>query len=229
MSTTTGRRLVLAPDGRRIWRPPGAKTFRAWAPVALVVVTATLAAGCGGSDDDGGNGTVGGREGSGREATAPPGSDVEAVEPLVEELLVEYDEVVNAIVADPSVAADPDDELVRRYLDIHEPDSEFAQGSIEVWEANADDDIAVEPYDDEHPALTTRLDGPVETVSDDEVTVLVCEEHREIVTENGSPTQGVPLLEEGAVVTAVRVDDQWLLRDRVVRDDIVGCETTEGE
>jgi len=198
----------------------------------LLAVTLLLVAACGGSDDDGNGGEVGGVEGreAGGAGDAPPGDDLDAVEPLVENLLSEYDDVVNEILADPSLVTDQDSELAQRYLAIYEPDSDAAESGLDAWAADSEAGVSVEPYDDEHPALTTRIDGPLETVSDDEVTVAACEVRRERVYENGQLTEGVPLLEDGIEVTVVRVDGEWLLRHRILRTDTVGCATsTEAE
>jgi hypothetical protein len=205
-------------------------TVARWAPLALALLVATpvVAVACGGSGDDDG-GTVGGREGRGGESEAPPGSDLEAVTPLVEDLLADYDDVVNEIMADMTVAADDDAELVQRFLALHEPGSDFAQEALDAWEQSGADGMSVRPYDEEHPAMETRLDGDLETVSDEEVTVPVCEVQRQVVFQDDQPTEGVPLLEQAAEVTAVRVDDGWRLGERIIREDVVGCETTEGE
>lgn len=64
-------------------------------------------------------------------STSPPSTAVtnERSKATVEQLVDSYDAVVAEILADPSVASDPGNELVRRYLAPFPQDSTFANGA----------------------------------------------------------------------------------------------------
>jgi hypothetical protein len=157
--------------------------------------------------------------------------DADEVRDQVTSLLVEYDDVVNQIIADPQVTHDPDGPLVERYLDLFEPDSEFADQALETWRTNADQGVSIKPYDDEHPANLTRLDGDVEIVSDDEVRFPTCSEFRQLVYEGDRVVEGLPFMEQPGESVAVLSDDVWVFRRRDVFTDVPECDTegpTEG-
>lgn len=155
--------------------------------------------------------------------TAPPGRDVAAVQPYVEELMSEHDRLVSEILRDPSVAREPNGLLVQQYVDLYEPGSERPAATVERWVALADEGRSMQPYDDAHPLVRTRIDGEIEAVSDDEVKVPVCDEHRERVYQHGRLVSGTPLAEQAGEVVVVRVDDEWLLRDRLARPSRPSC------
>jgi hypothetical protein len=185
------------------------------ARVALAVsltVLLLLAAACAGG---GGGSGAGGREGRGRlrpGAEQPAADDVEAVEPVLADLLERHDDVVNEVLADPEVARDDDDPLVEEYLSLYSPDSVVPEQVVEAWVADADAGRSTHPVDPGHPAVATRIDGGIQAISDDEVRFPTCSEQRYASYESdGALVEMVPYREQPGEATAVRVDGVWLL------------------
>jgi hypothetical protein len=197
---------------------------------ALVVLGVVGLIACSGGDD-GADGDAGGRSDDDvAELTSsdgePEATDAATVEPYVERLLVDYDDVVNQIVADPQVAADSDHPLIERYLDLYEPDSAFARRLVDVWAERGAEGLATRPFDDEHPASLTRLDGEIEVVSGDEVSFPACVERRLVVVDGeGRTTQRTPYAEQRGEGVAVRVDGEWRLRELEVLNGTATCRT----
>jgi hypothetical protein len=204
---------------------PGAPRPRALT-LALAVAAAVvlIAAACTGDDDSSGGSGSGDGNGSG-DGEAADQLDPERLESEIIALLADYDDVVNQIIADPQVAEDADGALVDRYLDLFEPDSEFADQALETWRSNAAGDISIEPYDDAHPANLTRLDGEIEVVSDDEVRFPTCSEFRQRVYEGDRVIEGLPFMEQPGRSTVVLIDDEWVFRRRDVFTDVPECTT----
>lgn len=153
----------------------------------------------------------------------PAGTEPGEVRPYIIGLLARYDEVTNEIVADPSVALDRDDPLIREYLDLVEPGSE-AEGAIDLWVDNAALGITIRPYSDDAPAEVTRLDGEIEPVSEDEVTFPTC------VAQNYRQYDGQGRETEFATgqfvpgeMTVVRVEGEWRIRRDEIASNVVGC------
>ena len=195
--------------------------------VVAAVSLAVVAAGCGGSD--GGSG-AGGGESAGGGATVPDrldvplGTDPAAVTPYLEELLAAYSESVNVITATPTVAATEGDASVQAYLDVFEPDSAIAAQAIAYWHDQGSIGMSTRPYDPAQPAFTTTLDGPVETVSEDEVTFPTCNElSYETVNAAGQRVEVEPGASVPGEGTAVRVDDGWRLRRLDRYEGTEGC------
>jgi hypothetical protein len=183
-------------------------------PMSLTVVLGCGAGGGGGSRDGA----------TSRGGAAPAGGgDIASVEADVEELLSEHDRLVSEILREPSVARDPDDLLVQQYVDLYEPDSARPAATIERWVALADEGRSMRPYDDTQPLVRTRIDGEIEVVADDEVTVPVCEEHRERVYQHGRLVSGTPLAEQAGEVVVARIDGEWLLREHLARPSRPSC------
>ena len=151
--------------------------------------------------------------------------DPDRVEDEITRLLADYDAVVNQIIADPQVTEDAGGPLVEQYLDLFEPDSEFAGQALETWRTNAAEGISIKPYDEGHPANLTRLDGDVEVVSDDEVRFPTCSELRQLVYEGDRVVEGLPFMEQPGESVAVLVDDGWVFRRRDVFTDVPECAT----
>lgn len=168
--------------------------------------------------DDPGGGAERHRPGAEPEATDPG-----AVVPYIEELLARHDKAVDQLNADPERAADHDDQVVEEYVHLYEPGSAFAGQALDAWVAQADEGIAIHPYDEGHPATRTRIDGQIEVVGPDEVRVPVCVEQRHLTYQDGALAEGVPLLERQGEMLAVRVDGQWRLRVSDVFTDRSGC------
>lgn len=207
------------------------------AMVALLVSACSL-----GSDSGGGSDASGGRERS--EAEQPLGTDPEAVTPYVSELLLAYDRLVNEINADPAIARDPDDQRIQEFFDLFDLDEGVEQGFIDGWVAQADEGLRVVPFSEDHPALTTTIDGEVESVSEGEVWVPVCvvERFQEVHGEDevdddaedeGNDTDGtvpddpsvsaLPRIDRPGEATAVRVEDQWVIGEIVISQQELGC------
>lgn len=193
-----------------------------WRPLLTVGLAGILllSPACSGDDDDDAASEPAG-------SSAPAGVDADQVEDDIVRLLADYDAVVNQIIADPAVTEADDHPLVEQYLDLFEPDSEFAGQALETWRANAADQISIRPYDDAHPANRTRLDGDVEIVSDDEVRFPTCSEFRQLVYEGDEVIQGLPLMEQPGESVAVLVDDSWVFRRRDVFTDVAECATAD--
>jgi hypothetical protein len=190
-------------------------------PAALVALL-VLAGACTSDDDDSTD------RGSSADLESEGGAlDADQVQDEIAGLLVDYDHVVNQIIADPQVTKNPDDPLVAQYLDLFEPDSDFADQALDTWRNNADEGITIEPYDDEHPANVTRLDGDVEIVGDDEVRFPTCSEFRQLVHQGGRVVEGLPFMEQPGESVVVRHDDDWVFRRRDVFTDVPECATDD--
>ena len=194
---------------------------RALVTLAAIGVAVTA---CSGDDDDSSSTTTESTASSATSSTQPAGTEPTDVEPYITELLAGYDEVTNQIVADPSVARDRSNPLIEDYLALVEPGSDADEGAIQTWVDNAERGITIGPYSDDAPPVVTSLDGPIETVSEDEVRLPTCEQQNyrkydaqgrqtEFVTGQSIPGQG----------TAVRVDGEWRLRRLDIATNAVGC------
>jgi hypothetical protein len=153
----------------------------------------------------------------------PPGERVGEVQPLVEDLLARYDEVVHEIVADPSVVDDPGHTLVEEFLGLFEPGSDFASASIESWAAQADDGITLAPSSPDFPVNVSNVDGAVRAIDDDEVRFAQCAVQRYVLYRDGEEAERVEerlLAGEGR---AVRVEGRWLLAELTTPPDLQGC------
>lgn len=178
--------------------------------------TLVLSAACGSSDDDAAPGD-----------DEPGGLSESDAENAAESLLAQYDTVLNQILPQPEVAEDPDDPLIAEFLDLYESGSDRAAQVVSAWRQLGSEDRHTEPYDDEHPAVATRLDGDVEIVSDDEIRFPMCVESRQIAYQGDEPVEGIPLKEQAGEGVAVRVDDDWVFRERNVFDGPDGvCATS---
>lgn len=205
--------------------------------LALPFVAGLLLLGaCGGDGESAGagEGERGGEatSGEGPNGTEPPADegDADAVRPYVEELLADYDDVANQIVAEPAVARDPDDVLIQQYLHLFEPDSQFAEELIGVWVQRADEGLSTRPFDDENPTSRSRLDGDIEVRSPDEVSVPICVERSfRVFDAEGRLQQRTPHREQPGEVVAVRVDGEWRLRELTTIADTVTCGPGEHE
>jgi len=179
-------------------------------------------AACGGDDES----SAAERDEPSPPETEVPETDPEVVRPLIAELLLQYDEVVNEIVADPSVARDPEDSLIQEYLGLFEPGNEPARELIDLWVTRADEGLSTQPFSDELPASRSRLDGEIELRTADEVAFPICVERRHLIYDGaGRLQQRTPYREQPGDGVAVRVDGQWRLRERVVFSDTATCRT----
>jgi hypothetical protein len=203
---------------------------RAWTvlTVAGLLAGGAMALGaCGGDDDDAGRPGVDQARTAGSAADGEPeATDAATVQPYVERLLIDYDGVVNQIVGDPDVAADPDHPLIQQYLDLYEPDSAFARQLVDAWAERGAEGLATRPFDDAHPASLTRLDGDIEVVSGDEVSFPACIERRLVVVDGeGRTVQRTRYREQRGEGIAVRLDGEWRLRELAVVEGTARCTT----
>lgn len=195
---------------------------------ALAALAVVALAGCGDDESDGDSSPPADTTesaGSTTPTTEPPGTSPVDVEPYVAELLVQYDDLTNQIVADPGVATDPDHPLVAEYRSLVEPGS-VADGAVQVWAGNAGRGVSIRAYDGTAPAYVTALDGEVVTVSADEVTFPTCERanYRKFDAE-GRETEFVTGQATPGTGTAVRVDGEWRLRRMDIAGNAAGCRT----
>ncbi|MGE3442701.1 MAG: hypothetical protein AB7L13_08730 [Acidimicrobiia bacterium] len=146
-------------------------------------------------------------------STSPPSTALtnESLKPIVEQLVDSYDAVVAEILADPSVASDPGNELVRRYLGLFPQDSTFANGALGFWASEAAAGRFYRPgprgvmYDS--TVQSVELRGEAEAVAK------VCTVTSiQIVDSAGAALESQGGVNGGEVVL-VRVGDDWLLRD----------------
>jgi hypothetical protein len=219
----TRRRAELRSPARRV---AAAATVVVRTAGALVVVALAACTGGGGAGGDAGE--VATAEARARTSpTEPRASDLRAVEPYIEDLLARYDRVVNDIVADPTVAGDPDNPAVQEYVSLFEPDSAFVEQVLAAWVAEGENGRSVEPYDDQSPAFESHLDGEIEALSDDEVVFPVCVERRMSVYVDGALRQETAYFAEPGGGSAVRVDGTWRLRRLDIAEGMAGCGGTE--
>jgi len=146
-------------------------------------------------------------------STSPPSTALtnESLKPIVDQLVDSYDAVVAEILADPNVASDPGNELVRRYLGLFPQDSTFANGALGFWTSEAAAGRFYRPgprgvmYDS--TVQFVELRGEAEAVAK------VCTiTSIQIVDGAGAALESQGGVSGGEVVV-VRVDDDWLLRD----------------
>jgi hypothetical protein len=156
----------------------------------------------------------------------PSGENPDEVAPYVGELLADYDRVVNEIIADPAVVEDGGSPLVAEFLDLFEPGSAFAAEMLDLWGEMADDGRRTVSYSDDHPAGETLLDGPVTSVSDEEVAFPVCIVRRSRVLgpDDEELAGSLPRLDIPGEGVAVRTDTGWRLREVWAEDGGLTCE-----
>jgi hypothetical protein len=193
------------------------------APAAVLAVVAPAAA-CSGGDDAEPLGSRRGRPG----LAQPAGGDVEALEPVLVDLLERYDEVVGEVLADPGVARDEDDPLIQEFVSLYSPDSEAPEATVDAWVRDAEAGRQTHPVATGYPAIASRIDGEIETVSDDEVRFPTCNELRYATYDaDGDMVDFIPYLEQPGEATAVRVDGQWLLQQLVAFEGQASCRARE--
>ena len=108
-----------------------------------------------------------------------------------------------------------------------ELDGTAAAQAVAFWRNQAAVGDSTRPYSPDRPAFATRLDGPVETVSEDEVTFPTCVEVAfETVNAQGQRVDVEPGASVPGEGTAVRIGDGWRLRRL---DQFAGTEGCRGE
>lgn len=158
----------------------------------------------------------------------PGGTKPDEVAPYLRDLLRRYDEVVTKIVADPEVASDGDDPLVKEFLSLFEPGSDFAAGSLEGWQRYAGTGVTLMPLSAGEPVSETSIEGPMYTVDEDEVTFGHCTVLDYVLYRNGEEAERAERKLLPGNGRAVRLDGRWLLIDISTPPDIQGCLTKGG-
>jgi hypothetical protein len=177
-----------------------------------------------GGSDEGGGGDVASAEAPSRTPPSePPATDPEGVRPYLVDLLARYDDVVNQIVVDPSVAGDREHPLVEDYLSLFEPDSQFAEDALAAWVDDGESGRSVQPYDESRLPFTTYVDGDIEVLAQDEVVFPLCVERRTLVYEDDVLRQQTPFFADVGSGAAVRVDGRWRLRSLGVSGGQASC------
>lgn len=168
-------------------------------------------------------------EGRGRDrtpVTQPAATDADTVAPFIAELLIAHDQVVNQIIADPSVAEDPSNPLIEEFLALFDLDSESAQTLLDGWAQRADEGLRTEPFSEDYPTTSSQLDGEIEVQNEDEVRFPYCSIRRfRVVDADGNVVQEMPRQDQPGEGVAVRVDGQWRLRELSVSSNVYGCRT----
>ena len=147
----------------------------------------------------------------GSTTTQPVGTDLDAVQPVLEDLIDRYDAAVAAVLADPRVADDRETAEVLAYLALFTSDSSFADTALEFWAAEGAQGRFYRPGP--RGQMYKSEIRSVEPASADEVTVSVCSVTSiVIVDEAGTEISAEGGRNAGSVV-AVRVDGVWRIRD----------------
>jgi hypothetical protein len=188
----------------------------------LAVAPASALAGCGGAGAD---------EGASRDpaaapastadrattaTTEPPATRIDAVTPIVEDLLARNADVSARMLGNPLQALDPEAPVLDDLAEIYTDD--VYEQLVGVFRQNAADQLVFEPYDTE-PMLRTTLVGDLAAVDDDRVVGEICHLYN---LRSTSPAAGGGLLDgvtHPGQVTAVRVDGRWRLELVGSRED----------
>jgi len=191
---------------------------RRLAPILLIA--ALMLGACSGNDDDAGPTTTSSapRSSTTTEATAsststtqPPATDVEAVTPVLQDLMGQYDAAVAAILADPRVASDPTSAEVEAYLALFTDNSTFADGALANWAREGEQGRFYRPGSSGQLTRSTVI--MVTPADDDEATFTICAENSmEITDSEGNVVESFGG-KTAASVVAVRVDGVWRIRD----------------
>jgi hypothetical protein len=227
---------VGAASGRRVAKATR-QNLSAARLAAAALVLLILAAACSGGDDDSSNneGSPSGKEtarSNGDDGTTsttkpagdePPGTKPIEVADYLQDLLDQYDDIVTMIVADPTVVDDRDSRLVERFLDLFEPGSDFADGALDDWAEYAENGTTIKPLVADYPVNVTRLEGPPQTVNEDEVTFGQCTTLNLITYQNGQEQQRFDRQLLPGNGRAVRVDDEWRLVEITTPENMQGC------
>lgn len=188
--------------------------------IGALVTVAILLAAC--SGDDGGSASPSTTSGATTSTTArsttstssttqPPGTDTAAVAPVLQALIGRYDAAVAAILADPRVAADRENEVVRAYLALFTANSSFADGALRNWVREGENGRFYRPGP--RGQLTQSTVTGVTDASTDEATFSICAQNSIEITDSSGTVLESQGGQTAASIVAVRVEGAWLLRD----------------
>ena len=143
--------------------------------------------------------------------TQPPGTDTAAVAPVLQLLIGRYDAAVAAILADPRVAADRENDVVRAYLALFTANSSFADGALRNWVREGENGRFYRPGP--RGQLTQSTVTGVTDASTDEATFTICAQNSIEITDSSGTVLESQGGQTAASIVAVRVEGSWLLRD----------------
>jgi hypothetical protein len=198
-------------------RPPARrrprKRLTALAPV--VVAALLLAVSC--SDDDDSTAPEPDESTtSPRPTTTEPEADASTADELrqeIQELLRSYDEVLAEIVADPAIASDRENPLYTELRGLIAPDSEAMEPVINAVVAAGGRGDRQVPHGQSELPVERRVEGNVQTVSDDEFRVLACAHlSYEVFDRQDEQISVVDGPVQPSQLTVVRVDGEFRIR-----------------
>lgn len=144
-------------------------------------------------------------------STEPPGTDTDAVMPVLQGLIDRLDAAVAAVLVDPRVARDPASPLVQSYVALFVPDSAFPATAVSGWQGEADLGRFYAPG----PTGVLRQSTVVSVTasSADAVEFTVCIANSIVISDEAGAVLESRGGVDGGLVRANRVDGVWLLRD----------------
>lgn len=114
---------------------------------ALVIAALALITACGDDDtDDSRNDSTNPEANSSiTSTTQPPATDEEVAFPIIEDLVVEANAIIDELLQDPTVVDDPDNPEIARLREIHTDDSPTPDGVVAQLEELVEDDQRERP------------------------------------------------------------------------------------
>ncbi len=192
---------------------------RRLAPILLVA--ALMLGACSGNDDEAGTTTTSSAPRgttTTTEATTsttstiqPPATDVEAVTPVLQDLMSRYDAAVAAILADPRVASDATSPEVEAYLALFTDNSTFADGALANWARDGEQGRFYRPGPGGQLTRSTVI--TVTPADVDEASYKICAENSMEITDSEGNILESFGGQTAASVVAVRADGVWRIRD----------------
>jgi hypothetical protein len=154
--------------------------------------------------------------------TQPPGTDPAEVQPYIEDLIVQLDEITDEIVRDPSVALEADAPLLAELEEIHAP-GEAYDARLSTYRRNAENGLRLEPLNADHVSTST-LSGPLTTIDENTIEGPLCTLNTyRALNAAGQLVEVKDRLAHPGMVTASRVDGTWKIQ-RIDEDDTQVCE-----
>ena len=201
-----------------------------WRRALTLALVASLAIGACGGDDEAADPPDETTETTSPATTAtdeePPGTDPEAVEPYIQDLLTRYDEITGQIMADSATAADPENPLYADLRTLLAPDSEMAEAVVQALSGRGERGMSQRPYEESEGAVPVArsVHGDVVSVSENEVTFPLCARYEYRLYDGNEQIEMSNGRSELGQGVAVRVDGHWLLNRLEGAEESVGCE-----